>query len=117
MASGAVFSDGSVVEVGVAGNTVGVCIRKDHGYVAGPAVHADMPAGKRKTGFSMAESRGIRANQPAGCFGENWAGPVPLVVRYFPTGRRMAVGTIHLELGAVRGLCKQVDCQPQKYQY
>ena len=104
MAPGAVFPDGSVVHIGVAGNTIGAGIRKNHGFVAGPAIHPYVLAGERKIGFGVAEFRRIPANLPARCSGEYGPRAVPRGVRYFPTGRRVAVGTIDLELSAVRGL-------------
>ena len=45
MTPGAVFSDGSVVQIGVTGNAVGIGIRKNHGFMAGPAIHPHVLAG------------------------------------------------------------------------
>lgn len=68
VAPGTVIPDGSVVDIRVAGNTGSIGIREDQAFVAGPAIHPDMLARERKTGFGMAEPRGIPADLPARCF-------------------------------------------------
>ena len=114
VAAGTVVSNRSVVHVGVAGNTAGFSFRKHHASMAGPAIHPNMLPGKGEIGFGVAELGGIPADLPAGGFGKYRTAAVPLVIGYFPTGRRMAVGAIDLELGAVRRLRQQIDCQPQQ---
>ena len=117
VAAGAVISDRSVVHIGVAGNTSGFGVRKNQRFMAGPAIHPNMLPGKGEIGFGVAELGGIPADLPAGGFGKYRTAAVPLVIGYFPTGRRMAVGAIDLELGAVRRLRYQIDCQSQKQYY
>ena len=84
MAPGAVRTNSGAVHVRMAGNTFGARLGKNQGLVTIPAVHPGMPPRQRKSSGIVIKGKSVRI--------------------YFPAERGMAVGTIALKAGAVRGL-------------
>lgn len=117
MASGAVRSKRPLMYIGMAGNTLRIGFRKDQRFMAAPAIHPGVLPAQGKPGFVVLKTRRILFEQPARCTGSLYRidfGQFPGFKWYFPTGRRMAGGTVNLKGRAVRRLSGQTGCQPNE---
>lgn len=94
MASGTIRPNGGPVHIRMAGNALGVRLRKNESLVALPAIHPGMLSRQRESGGRVVEREGIGINGP--------------------TERRVAVGTADLKISAMRGLRIEARRQPQK---
>ncbi len=94
MATGTIRTQRLVVHIRMAGNTFQAGIREHKGFVAFFAFNILVPTGKRKIGAGIVVETGR-------------------IEYHFPTGRRMAGGTIYFQCFAVRRLSQQIQgkCQ------
>lgn len=94
MASGTIRPNSGPVHIRMAGNALGVRLRKNERLVALPAIHPGMLPRQRESGGRVVERKGIGINGP--------------------TEGRVAAGTSDLKISAVRGLRIKARRQPQK---
>lgn len=107
MAAGTVGPDRLPMHVGMARNAVGSHLGEHEAGMARPAIDGGMASFEWKLGIEVVERQGILAHDPAGCGGPPRFGDLfemPGIGRDLPTVRRMAGGTIHFQLIAMRRL-------------
>ena len=95
---------------GMTGNTLRACFRKNHRFVARPAIHPGMLTGQGEIGFAVFETKGILSACPVCHFGFFYFVAFvefPFFNGDIPPVRRMTGSAIDLKVCTVRRLRKQ----------
>lgn len=107
MAAGAVAPRRHLVHVGMAGNALGVRFAKNECFVAAPAVGAGMLSSQFIPRLVVVKPGSVHRKRQPRCFGNFWLVQfytLPVLRRNLPPFRRVASGTVHFKIFAVRVL-------------